>query len=62
MMAKSPRRDRDLRQLEEATRESIRRSFELIRKSEKLLLQSQDLLRLYISNRPSYPQTGELKK
>jgi hypothetical protein len=52
-MAKPQKRNRELRELEKAARESIYRSYELIRKSEKLLVQSRDLLRVYASHHPS---------
>jgi len=46
----------------DGTRESIRRSYELIQKTERLVLKSRDLLRLYISHRPYQTQTLEPKK
>jgi hypothetical protein len=61
-MAKSHKRNRELRLLEEDVRESTRRSYELIQKSEKLVLQSRDLLRSYISQRSHQSQILEPKK
>jgi len=61
-MAKSHKRNRELRLLEEAVRESTRRSYELIRKSEKLVWQSRDLLRDYTSRNFRPLPTLEPKK
>ena len=60
-MAKFQKRDRELQQLEKATREALRRSCELIEQTEKLVSQSRELIQFSTLRDPSHSQTREPK-